>query len=303
MNNKINLTKADGNTIQVDVICVMDNTESGKRYLYYTLNEMVGEGANSTVKIYTSKIKQDNPSLDEPITAMEWEMLKNNMGDALRGNTSPTVKYIPLNEINNPASVSEMAIAMPVNYEYISKHRGIYAQAVATLEPVMETVVNDVIPEPITELEQNVATEEPAPTPIIQEEVVEQITSVEPAPVQEEIQPVQEEVVLKSNPINIEEIELKYEQMIESINRLKEQEIEACKRYNATLELNSMHNEQHANYVATEQEKEVVPIQEQSIPKMENVVEPAPITPIIPEPEIQTAPTDLETNWFDMPAA
>ena len=79
-----------------------------------------------------------------------------------------------------------------------------------------------------------------------------------------------------------------------------EEELEAAKRYNATIELSAMHNEQHANYIANEQNKEI-----DTVTPIETPIEPEAVTPVIPEPTVApiTSPTDIETNWFDMPVA
>ena len=138
--------------------------------------------------------------------------------------------------------------------------------------------------------------------PTIEQEVTPEVVPAAVEPVVQEVisEPQVAPVDNASNmmPIDLVEIEKKYEEMIATINRLKEQELEAAKRYNATIELSAMHNEQHANYVASEQSKETVV---NSAPS----VEPTPVETVVPEP-VQTQvsnPTDIETNWFDMPAA
>ena len=196
---------------------------------------------------------------------------------------------------------------MPVSYDYINKHRGIYAQAIATTEqvPVVETEVS---PTPYNEPEVNVEpTLMDAPeveeqvAPII-EPVMEETTSMEENLVaeQETLPAVEENTNTNVYPIDLNEIEQKYVEMIETVNRLKEQELEAAKRYNATIELSAMHNEQHANYIANEQNKET-----DTVTPIETPIEPEAVTPVIPEPTVApiTSPTDIETNWFDMPAA
>ena len=135
---------------------------------------------------------------------------------------------------------------------------------------------------------------------------------------------------IKLEPIDLSTIEAKYAEMIEEINKLKEKELEAAKRYNATIELSAMHSEQHANYVqndlkeslaaqeATIVSPEIAPTpvapeapvtgspapaptpEVQPAPAAAPTIEPAPVTPVVPEPA-PAAPQDLETNWFDMP--
>ncbi len=399
MNEKININKTDGSSIMADLICFIENTTTGKRYIYYTLNEVVGAGTNSTVKIYVSKIKQDNPTLDAPITEEEWGALKGYMGDALKGNSNPSVKYIPMSELVNPTSVSERAIAMPTSYDYINKQRGIYATSVAGAgtdagtqntpipeatnpapAPVQEPTPLESSPSPapaptitptpvepgpaVPPLEPVAPTPEPTPAPTVTPVVEAPVSApVEPpitpeapvAPIEPAQPPIGPTAPLKveeptpavppisndntetgdsSNPstavlkpIDINEIEAKYAEMSKNLENLKNLEIEAAKRYNATIELQEMHNEQHASYIENEQAK-VTPIAGSPIveptpapitpapapapevgpvptvtPGIANPapIEPTPVTPVTPEP-VAAAPADIETNWFDMPA-
>lgn len=354
MNEKINITKMDGSKIAADIICFIENVKTGKRYVYYTLNEMVGDGANSTVKIYVSKVQQTNPALNTPITEEDWVTLKGYMADALKGVSNPDIKYVPLSEVGEPVSVSERAIAMPTSYDYINKQRGIYAQNVATVavEPVtpvepVQAPIDTLTPE--VEQDNNVAIEpilETAPTATLEETTTVTNEPVVDSPLETPAVPSLEDTENADKttgtsailePIDISMIEKKYDDMIASINKLKEQELEAVKRYNATIELSLMHNEQHANYVQSEQVKEANPaditiqapefqstlnpiesmstaqeqpistpveqIQPGPIPVAnETVQEPTPVTPVVPEPIPATSMQDLETNWFDMPS-
>lgn len=384
MNEKINITKMDGTSVAADIICFIENVNTNKRYVYYTLNEIVGAGPNSTVKIYVSKLKQDNPALDTPISEDDWNTLKGYMGDSLKGTANVEIKYIPLSELGTPVSVSERAIAMPTNYDYINKQRGLYAQSVATAgptttptsEPIAEVTPTEQLaapvatPEvpaaetPVPTVDSTPATETPTeetsnvfdtpaaptapaqvePTPVTETPAVEEPAPVtEPTPV---VSPVAAPIettddtttdegstgtAIKLEPIDLSTIEAKYAEMIEEINKLKEKELEAAKRYNATIELSAMHSEQHANYVQNDL-KESLAAQEATIaaseiaptpvaPVMDSpaplapdmsptpevqpipaapTIEPTPVTPVVPE-SAPAAPQDLETNWFDMP--
>ena len=384
MNEKINITKMDGTNINADIICFLENTNTNKRYLYYTLNEIVGAGAGSTVKIYVSKIKQENPLLDTPITEEDWDTLKKYMGDSLKGVSNAEVKYLPLAQLGNPINISELAIAMPTSYDYINKQRGLYAQSIANdegsesaegaaanmtpvTEQVSESTVEPATSEPVpmqpaieplpveptpvvSESASIPTTPEPAtpPAPVVEPTIapatlepsapIEEVTppspvTPEPTPAAtlnqvldqkpvEPVAPLVETPVPEAThaadlkPIDLKDIESKYNEMISQINQLKEQELEAAKRYNATLELNSMHTEQHTNYVqndiaantATNQASTVEPTVAQatletstSTTPQPAMIEPSPVTPVVPEP-VAVTPQNLETNWFDMPA-
>ena len=315
MNEKLNLTRMDGTTAQVDIICYLENIQTGKKYLYYTMNEVVGTGANSTVKVYVSNLKENNPVTDTPIIEAEWGELKAIMAEVLKGASNSTIKYLPYQSLSNPTSVSDKVIAMPTSYDYINKHRGAYAQAVAAMDvtPATQAAENPVVPETPVPTEQLVP--DTPVVPVVEEKPLPKIETPvisEPTPVENpEIKiPTAENVATELKPIVINEIEQKYADMISTVNKLKEQEIEAANRYNATLELSAMHNEQHANYVASEQVKETAPVEQpvpmntpvQPEPIVNNVPEPAAVAPIIPEPETNnTNPAALETNWFDIP--
>lgn len=328
MNEKLNLIKADGTQIQTNLICFIENTTNNKQYLYHTLNETVGDSTNGTVKIYVDKIKQNDPILDAPITTEEWNVLKGYMGDALKGTPNATLKYLAVGN-TNLESVSQMAIAMPLSYDYINKQKGLYAEAIATTdmnvtpsepEPTLVEAPEVLAPsEPVVE-EPEIA---PEATPSIEPTAVIEPVPEEPKPIEEvssivEEAQVADDATQMAQPINIDEIETKYAEMIKDIEALKAKEIEAAKRYNATIELSAMHNEQHASYVQSEQADldktqpifknepltDVAP-EEPSLgfiePNMTNP-EPVAITPVVPEPS-SVQPEALETNWFDMPVS
>ncbi|HBA37890.1 MAG TPA: hypothetical protein DCY94_04125, partial [Firmicutes bacterium] len=241
MNEKTNIIYADGRQVQADLICYIENVANNKRYVYYTLNETVGTGANSTVKIYVANIKMNNPALDTEITADEWGTLKGYMGDALKDNANPNIRYISPAEMGpNVTIVSDRAIAMPISYDYINKQRGIYATAIAvpTAEPSAPATS-----EPVPEVSEPTPAPEPAPvvepTPMIQETPAPQPETVsapatEPSPTIEPAdtsvsneQPVPladttnvgEEIVQENvgnapqlEPIDIDAIEAKYKE-------------------------------------------------------------------------------------------
>ncbi len=389
MNEKINLTLANGSVINADIICYIENITNNKRYLYYTLNETSGSGTNTTVKIYVAKIKQNNPALDSAISEEDWGLLKGYMGDALKGTANPNIKYLPISELGNPISVSERAIAMPTSYDYINKQRGIYATAVASMsQPTVTpaeaptTLNNNPVP-PVASEPVTAPTPTPSPTPATTPNPLEAVMPEPPAPspaptitpnpleavmpeppapspaptttpnpleaVMPEppapsptpaitpvssVMPTSNDVspspaLIEPNlsvsngndkasslqPIDLSTIEEKYKEMLATLENLKKQEIEAAKRYNATIELSQLHNEQHATYVQNEQLKENVQVPSAPIPVASPQPNPAapaspvtqaPIaepTPITPTPIAPAPVTDqqLETNWFDMP--
>ena len=291
MNEKIKLIKTNGTTVEGDIICFLEDTTSSKRYIYYTLNEVVGVEPSSTIKVYVAKVKQ-NDETDGLISEEEWIKLKGFMGEVLKDTENATIKYLPISLLTDPTIVDEKVIAMPTMYDYISKHRGVYANKVATMEvepaPVVSEQTIEVAPEMTPEVAPISETTIVEPTPV-------DVPVSEPAPVvQEEVAPVTDTVepIVNSplEPIDITQIEEKYNKMIEDINKLRTDEIEAAKRYNATLELSAMHNAQHASYVQSEQT---------AVESTPSSIEPTPVAPTPIEP--QTNNIDIETNWFDMP--
>lgn len=315
MNEKIDLIKSNGTGVTGDVICFLEDNTTGRRFIYYTLNEVVGDDANATVKIYVGKVNQSN-DLNAPISDEEWIKLKGIMGDVLKDNTDDTIKYLPISEITEKSVVDEKVIAMPTSYDYINKHRAVYYNVVGevAIEAVPE-ISEESLNAPIEEntFETSVPAVEET-NPVVETELEQKEPVVTEAPVEEPTLEATSIVVEQANndltPIDINEIESKYAEMINNINQLKEKELEAARRYNATLELSAMHNEQHASYVQNEQQKEETVIETtpvvEEIPsepvEVENNITDVEPTPVEPTPiETTSEIGSMETNWFDMP--
>ena len=131
MNEKIKLIKSNGISVEGDIICFLEDTTNSKRYVYYTLNEIVDAQPSPNIKIYVAKVKQ-NDATDVPISEEEWGKLKGFMGEVLKDIDNATIKYLSINELVDPTIIDEKVIAMPTMYDYVSKHRGVYANKVAT---------------------------------------------------------------------------------------------------------------------------------------------------------------------------
>lgn len=300
MNETINLTKMDGTNIEATLICYFENVNDKKQYLYYTLNEISGTDSNSTVKIYCAKVRQNDPILDEPINESTWERLKGHMAEALKETLNSDIKFLPIGSLTDKTIVSEKVIAMPVSYNYIAKHYKFYIDNISSDTNVIEPAPIDANPAQEIELTEPVGPSSPSEE---ENNNVNKQAVVEPTVAPAEYSAPNDTVQIDdmgANPIDIAAIEQKYAKMIEDINKLKEQELEAVKRYNATIQLSSMHNEQHASYVQNEQTKEVVtPLPQNTFEP--TPVEPTPIEPVAVEPAAPIPPQDIETNWFDMP--
>ena len=237
-----------------------------------------------------SNPKQNNET-DVPISEEEWGKLKGLMGEVLKDTENATIKYLPQSLLTDPTIIDEKVIAMPTMYNYVSKHRGVYANKIATMKLESAPVNPEEGAQKPTQEEAQVLETNPQETAPSTQQVVEPTQNEQEE--QTSIIDVQESEI--NNPalesIDINSIEEKYNKMVEDINNLKTKEIEAAKRYNATLELNAMHNAQHASYVQSEQ----TTVLDTPAPS----VEPTPIVATPIEPQMNSV--DIETNWFDMP--
>lgn len=80
----------------VELISYFELVNTGKKYLFYTLNEKV---ENGLVKMYAAGVanKDANFVLDNDMTDEEWTTLKMVMKTILTGGTDSNVKYLSFN--------------------------------------------------------------------------------------------------------------------------------------------------------------------------------------------------------------
>lgn len=80
----------------VELISYFELLNTGKKYLFYTLNEKV---ENGLVKMYAASVNSvgDAFSLDNEMTDDEWNTLKMVMKTILTGGTDSNVKYLSVN--------------------------------------------------------------------------------------------------------------------------------------------------------------------------------------------------------------
>jgi hypothetical protein len=91
MGNNIELKKANGEVIRAELISYFELVNTGKKYLFYTLNEIV---ENGLVKMYVAEVAEEAGTLSEQMTDEEWANLKAIMKSMLTGNNNPNIKYL-----------------------------------------------------------------------------------------------------------------------------------------------------------------------------------------------------------------
>lgn len=90
MNTNIELKKANGEIIKVELISYFEHIPTSKKYIFYTLNEKV---ENELVKMYVSEVS-DNATLSDKMTDEEWTNIKEIMKSILTANNNDKIKYL-----------------------------------------------------------------------------------------------------------------------------------------------------------------------------------------------------------------
>lgn len=90
MNTNIELKKANGEIIKVELISYFEHNPTSKKYIFYTLNEKV---ENELVKMYVSEVS-DNATLSDKMTDEEWTNIKGIMKSILTANNNDKIKYL-----------------------------------------------------------------------------------------------------------------------------------------------------------------------------------------------------------------
>ena len=90
MNTNIELKKANGEIIKVELISYFEHIPTSKKYIFYTLNEKV---ENELVKMYVSEVS-DNATLSDKMTDEEWTNIKGIMKSILPANNNDKIKYL-----------------------------------------------------------------------------------------------------------------------------------------------------------------------------------------------------------------
>lgn len=95
MQNQIVIVN-NGINQNVELISYFELVNTGKKYLFYTLNEKV---ENGLVKMYAASVisNDSNFILDENMTDEEWTTLKTVMKTILTSGNDSNVKYLSIN--------------------------------------------------------------------------------------------------------------------------------------------------------------------------------------------------------------
>ena len=89
----IDIKKSDGNTINVELISFFEVVNLKKKYVFYTMNEVV---ENDLKKMYVAEMVDTaaGATIGQKMTDEEWTNLKAVMKSILTGARDPNVQYL-----------------------------------------------------------------------------------------------------------------------------------------------------------------------------------------------------------------
>lgn len=90
MNTSIELKKVNGEIIKGELISYFEYIPSGKRYVFFTMNERVD---NDLIKMYVSEVNSGQ-ALSDQMSDEEWTNIKGVMKSILTGNNDSNIKYL-----------------------------------------------------------------------------------------------------------------------------------------------------------------------------------------------------------------
>ena len=91
MGASIKLKKSNGEEINAELISYFQVVNKKKKYVFYTLNEVV---ENGLVKMYVAEVNGNDGALAQNMTDEEWASLKTIMKSMLKGNEDPNIVYL-----------------------------------------------------------------------------------------------------------------------------------------------------------------------------------------------------------------
>ncbi len=91
MGTSIELKKINGEIVKAELISYFELVSTGKKYIFYTMNETI---ENGLVKMYVSEISNDSNTLTGQMSDEEWTSLKSIMKSMLTGNENPNINYL-----------------------------------------------------------------------------------------------------------------------------------------------------------------------------------------------------------------
>lgn len=90
MNTSIELKKVNGEVIKGELISYFEYVPSGKKYIFFTMNERVD---NDLIKMYVSEVGSGQV-LSNQMSDDEWTCIKGVMKSILTGNNDSNIKYL-----------------------------------------------------------------------------------------------------------------------------------------------------------------------------------------------------------------
>ena len=91
MGTNIELKKVNGEVIKAELISYFELVSTGKKYIFYTMNETI---ENGLIKMYVSEVSSDTNTLAGQMSDDEWASLKSIMKSMLTGNENSDIKYL-----------------------------------------------------------------------------------------------------------------------------------------------------------------------------------------------------------------
>jgi len=92
---KIDIKKPSGEIVNVELISFFEVININKKYLFYTLNEIV---ENDLIKMYVTEVVDTHEGINvgQKMTDEEWNNLKSIMKTLLTSGTDPNIRYLEI---------------------------------------------------------------------------------------------------------------------------------------------------------------------------------------------------------------
>lgn len=95
--NNIEIRLPSNEVVTVELISYFEIINSGKKYLFYTKNEVV---ENNLIKMYVTEVIPEGNIMNvtEKMSEEEWTSLKNIMKSILTSNNNDNIRYLEMGE-------------------------------------------------------------------------------------------------------------------------------------------------------------------------------------------------------------
>ncbi|MDD3895940.1 MAG: hypothetical protein PHP49_02830 [Bacilli bacterium] len=190
--NNIQIKLSSGEIIPAELISSFELINIGKKYLFYTKNEVV---ENNLIKMYVAEIMEANSpvSVGEKISEQEWINLKNVMKSILTSNNNTNIRYIDIEvyKLENVINIKEpnvLAIDDPKKVKFKEEYESVIKKDI-----IQNPVIKE---EPIQSIESNIST----PAELLAKELIE-------PKIQEEAKAAPADTSIKQENINIESVQ------------------------------------------------------------------------------------------------